>query len=139
MNAYDVMSVNIVAAKENATAIEIATRIVTGAFNGIPIIDDHGKPIGIVTNIDLLKAVKQGKSLDNITAKQIMTSDPAVVSQDASIEEIIDILYRKGIDMVPVVEEEDDGRLIGVVSRQDILREKLNERFVTIDKKMRRD
>jgi hypothetical protein len=36
MNAYDVMSVNIVAAKENATAIEIATRIVTGAFNGIP-------------------------------------------------------------------------------------------------------
>ena len=139
MNAYDVMSVNIVAAKENATAIEIATRIVTGAFNGIPIIDDHGKPIGIVTTIDLLKAVKQGKSLDNITAKQIMTSDPAVVSQDASIEEIIDILYRKGIDMVPVVEEEDDGRLIGVVSRQDILREKLNERFVTIDKKIRRD
>ena len=139
MNAYDVMSVNIVAAKENATAIEIATRIVTGAFNGIPIIDDHGKPIGIVTTIDLLKAVKQGKSLDNITAKQIMTSDPAVVSQDASIEEIIDILYRKGINMVPVVEEEDDGRLIGVVSRQDILREKLNERFVTIDKKIRRD
>ncbi len=139
MNAYDVMSVNIVAAKENATAIEIATRIVTGAFNGIPIIDDHGKPIGIVTTIDLLKAVKQGKSLDNITAKQIMTSDPAVVSQDAGIEEIIDILYRKGIDMVPVVEEEDDGRLIGVVSRQDILREKLNERFVTIDKKIRRE
>jgi CBS domain-containing protein len=139
MNAYDVMSVNIVAAKENATAIEIATRIVTGAFNGIPIIDDHGKPIGIVTTIDLLKAVKQGKSLDNITAKQIMTSDPAVVSQDASIEEIIDILYRKGIGMVPVVEEENDGRLIGVVSRQDILREKLNERFVTIDKKIRRE
>jgi CBS domain-containing protein len=136
MNAYDVMSVNIVAAKENATAIEIATRIVTGAFNGIPIIDDHGKPIGIVTTIDLLKAVKQGKSLENITAKQIMTSDPAVIYQDASIEEIIDILYRKGIDMMPVVEE--DGRLIGLVSRQDILREKLNERFVTIDKKIRR-
>lgn len=38
--------------------------------------------------------------------------------------------------MVPVVE--DDGRLIGVVSRQDILREKLNERFVTIDKKPER-
>ena len=136
MNAYDVMSVNIVAAKENATAVEIATRIVTGVFNGIPIIDDHGKPIGIVTTIDLLKVVKQGKSLDNITARQIMTSDPAVIYQDASIEEIIDILYRKGIDMVPVIEE-DDGRLVGVVSRQDILREKLNEKFVTIDKKIR--
>jgi predicted transcriptional regulator len=35
--------------------------------------------------------------------------------------------------MLPVVEE--DGRLIGVISRQDILMEKLNERFVTIDRK----
>jgi predicted transcriptional regulator len=35
--------------------------------------------------------------------------------------------------MLPVVEE--DQRLIGIVSRQDILREKLNERFVTIDRK----
>jgi CBS domain-containing protein len=136
MNAYDIMSVNIVAAKENATAIEIATRIVTGAFNGVPIIDNYGKPIGIVTTIDLLKAVKEHKTLDNIDAKQIMTSNPAVINQDATVDEIIDILYRKGIDMVPVVE--DDGRLIGVVSRQDILREKLNERFVTIDKKPER-
>jgi CBS domain-containing protein len=43
MNAYDVMSVNIVAAKENATAIEIATRIVLGTFNGLPIIDNQDK------------------------------------------------------------------------------------------------
>jgi CBS domain-containing protein len=136
MNAYDIMSVNIVAAKENATAIEIATRIVTGAFNGVPIIDDYGKPIGIVTTIDLLKVVKKHKTLDNIDARQIMTSNPAVINQDATIDEIIDILYRKGIDMVPVVE--DDGRLIGVVSRQDTLREKINERFVTIDKRPER-
>jgi CBS domain-containing protein len=37
------MSVNIVAAKENATAIEIATRIVLGTFNGLPIIDNQDK------------------------------------------------------------------------------------------------
>ncbi|HET7391416.1 MAG TPA: CBS domain-containing protein [Nitrososphaeraceae archaeon] len=133
MNAYDVMSVNIVAAKENATAIEIATRIVLGAFNGVPIIDNDGKVIGIVTTIDLLKAMSEGKRLDTMSAKEIMTSNPAVINQDATVDEIIDILYRKRIDMLPVLEE--DGRLIGVVSRQDILMEKLNERFVTIDKK----
>lgn len=133
MSAYDVMSVNIVAAKENATAIEIATRIVLGAFNGVPIIDNDGKVIGIVTTIDLLKAISEDKGLDNMSAKEIMTSNPAVINQDATIDEIIDILYRKRIDMLPVVEE--DGRLIGVVSRQDVLMEKLNERFVTIDRK----
>ena len=131
MSAYDVMSVNIVAAKENATAIEIATRIVLGAFNGVPIIDNDGKVIGIVTTIDLLKAISEDKGLDNMSAKEIMTSNPAVINQDATVDEIIDILYRKRIDMLPVVEE--DGRLVGVISRQEVLMEKLNERFVTIE------
>lgn len=128
------MSVNIVAAKENATAIEIATRIVLGTFNGLPIIDKQGKVSGIVTAIDLLKAIKDGKNLDNISAIDLMTPDPAVIYQDTTISEMIDIMYRKRIDMLPVVE--GDGRIMGLVSRQDILREKLNERFVTIDKKI---
>jgi predicted transcriptional regulator len=62
-----------------------------------------------------------------------MTRSPAVIYEDTTTAEMIDIMYRKRIDMLPVVE--DDYRLIGIVSRQDILREKLNERFVTIDRK----
>jgi len=34
--------------------------------------------------------------------------------------------------MIPVVDEESDNRIIGVVSRKDIIEEKFNERFVTI-------
>lgn len=134
MNAYDVMSVNIIAAKDNATAIEIATRLVLGTFNGLPIINDQEKLTGIVTTIDLLHAIKDGKNLDIMSAKDLMTASPAVIHQDITIAEMIDIMYRKRIDMLPVVE--DDGRLVGVVSRQDILREKLNERFVILDRKM---
>ena len=127
------MSVNIVAAKDNATAIEIATRLVLGPFNGLPIIDDQGKVTGIITTIDLLQAIKEGKNLDDMSAGDLMTRSPAVIYQDTTTTEMIDIMYRKRIDMLPVVEE--DHRLIGIVSRQDILREKLNERFVTIDRK----
>ena len=133
MNAHDVMSVNIVAAKDNATAIEIATRLVLGPFNGLPIIDDQGKVTGVITTIDLLQAIKEGKNLDDMSAGDLMTRSPAVIYQDTTTTEMIDIMYRKRIDMLPVVEE--DQRLIGIVSRQDILREKLNERFVTIDRK----
>jgi CBS domain-containing protein len=134
VNAFDVMSVSIVAAKDNATAIEIATRLVLGTFNGLPIIDDQGKVIGIVTTVDLLHAIKEGKNLDNMSARDLMTRSPAVVYQETTTSEMIDIMYRKRIDMLPVVE--DDGRLIGVVSREDILREKLNERFLVLDRKM---
>ena len=135
MEAYDVMSVDIVAAKEDAKAIEISTRIALEGYNGMPIINETGAVIGIVivTTLDILKAIKDNKDLDKLSAKDIMTRHSSTLGQDASADEIIDIMYRKGIDMIPIVaNEEDDSRLIGVVSRQDILKEKLNERFVSI-------
>ena len=135
MKASDVMSVDIVAAKDSVTAIEIATRIVLGAFNGVPIIDDNGIVIGIVTTIDMLRVIRDGKNLENMHARDLMTKSPSVVKQDTKIENIIDIMDKKGIEMVPVVEEETDGRLLGVVSRSDILAEKINERFVTMGRK----
>ena len=135
MKAYDVMSVDIVAAKEDAKAIEISTRIVLEGYNGMPIIDDRGVVIGIVTTLDILKAIKDNKNLNELSAKDIMTRHPATLSQEATTDEIIDIMHRKGIDMIPIVSgEEEEGRLIGVVSRQDILKERLNERFVSIGK-----
>ena len=59
-----------------------------------------------------------------------MTLNPSLVKKDAAIEEIMDIMIGKEIELVPVVQE--DGKLIGVVARLDILRQKLNEGFVTI-------
>ena len=63
MKIYDVMSVDIVCAKKDATIIEVATRIVLGVFNGIPIINDDGMVIGIITTIDILRAIKEEKDL----------------------------------------------------------------------------
>src|ERR687887_1334454 len=133
MKAYDVMSVEIVAAKDNVSSIEVATRLVLGAFNGLPIINDNGAVLGIVTAIDILRAIRDDKNLENMPVRDLMTKEPAVVKQDTEIEDIIDIMDKKGIDMVPVVagggggEEKTDSRLIGIVSRLDILTEKMNE------------
>ncbi|MFL6320951.1 MAG: CBS domain-containing protein [Nitrososphaeraceae archaeon] len=66
MKASDVMSVQVVAAKDNVTVIEVATRLVLGAFNGLPIIDNNGTVIGIVIAIDVLRAMRDGKNLENI-------------------------------------------------------------------------
>lgn len=131
MKASDVMSVDIVAATENISAIEVATRIVLGAINGIPVISkDDGKLLGIVTTIDLLRAIRSSQDLTTIIAKEIMSPNPLSVKQDTDVNEIIDVMDRNGVMMVPVVE--NDGRLIGICSRSDILKEILNERFVTI-------
>ena len=135
MKAYDIMSIDIEAAKENATVTEIGTRLILRAINGMPIIDDEGKVIGIITIIDILRAIKDNKNIDSLKANDIMTKNPIVIEQGTDILEIIDIMDKKGIEMVPVIEAENDNRIIGIVSRKDIIEEKFNERFVTIGMK----
>lgn len=133
MKIYDVMSVDIICAKKDATIIEVATRIVLGGINGVPIIDDDGVPIGMITTIDVLRAINDGKDLNNTTIGDIMKNNPLVTKQNDEIEKTIDIMDKNGISMIPVVE--DDGRIIGICSRSDILKEILNERFVMIGRK----
>ncbi len=135
MKAYDIMSIDIEAAKENATVTEIGTRLILRSINGMPIIDDDGKVIGILTIIDILRAIKDNKNIDALKANDIMTKNPIVIEQGTDILEIIDIMDKKGIEMVPVIEAENDNRIIGIVSRKDIIEEKFNERFVTIGMK----
>jgi CBS domain-containing protein len=134
MKASDLMSVDMIAATESVSAIEVAIRIVLGAINGMPIISkDDGKLLGIVTTIDILRAIRNGGDLTRIIAKEIMSPRPFSVKEDTDVNEIIDIMDKNGIMMLPVVE--NDGRLIGVCSRSHVLKEILDERFVTIGMK----
>ena len=135
MKAYDIMSIDIEAAKENATVSEIGTRLILRSINGMPIIDDDGKVVGILTIIDILRAIKDKKNIDILKADDIMTKNPVVIEQQTDMMNMIDIMDKKGIEMIPVIDEEKGSRLIGVVSRKDIIEEKFNERFVTIGMK----
>jgi CBS domain-containing protein len=124
------MTSNVVAARESTGAMEICTKLLIGEFNGLPVIDNNVRVTGIVTAADILRAIRQEKNLDTLRAKDIMTPNPVVVKQDTEMNEIIDIILQKVIVLVPVVD--DDHKLIGVVARLDILRQNLNEKFVTI-------
>ena len=130
MKVADVMTTNLVAAREGTTAREIGTKLLIGNFNGLPVINSSIKVIGIVTAVDILRAIRQGKNLDSIRAVDIMTQNPVVVNQDAEIKDVIDIILQRHIILVPVIN--DQQRLVGVVSRLDILRQNLSEKFVTI-------
>jgi CBS domain-containing protein len=130
MKAFNVMTSNLVAAREGSTAREIGTKLLIGNFNGLPVINSSIKVIGIVTAVDILRAIRQGKNLDSVRAIDIMTQNPVVVKEDTEIKEVIDIILQRHIILVPVVN--DQQRLVGVVSRLDLLRQNINEKFLTI-------
>jgi predicted transcriptional regulator len=126
MSAKDLMSEQVEVAKEDAKIEQISAKLFAGEFNGMPIVNDNDSVIGIVTAIDVLKAIREGKSLNAMTAKDIMTPNPSVIKKDTPINDIIDIMIKKEIVMVPVVED-NTNKIIGVVSRLDVITEKLKE------------
>ncbi|MDP9015616.1 MAG: CBS domain-containing protein [Thermoproteota archaeon] len=135
MKAFDLMSQQVIVAKENTNAEQISARLLAGEFNGVPVVDDNGAVVGIVTAIDILKAIQGGKKLNAMLARDIMTPNPSTIKRDTPLEEIIRILVEKEIVLVPVVEDDNNNKLIGVVARLDILREKLNDGFITMGKR----
>ena len=57
------MTSNVVAARQSTTAREISARLLLADFNGLPVIDSNAKVIGIVTVIDILRAIRKAKTL----------------------------------------------------------------------------
>lgn len=128
------MSTQIDKAKENNNIEQISAKLFAGLFNGIPVVNDKDHVIGIVTAIDILRSIRDGKTLNTMIAKDIMTSNPYVVKKDTPINEIINIIIEKGIVMVSVIED-NSNKIIGVVSRLDIITGKLKEELLQQEKR----
>jgi CBS domain-containing protein len=126
--AAEIMTRPVISARENASARDVALQLMTGLFSGMPVTNDEGELVGIVTELDLLKAVQDGKELVRTTARDIMTPDVATARVDATVEEFITIMEEFHIIRLPIVK---DGKLVGVVSRSDILRSLIEPEFAT--------
>ena len=98
-------------------------------YSGLPVVDDKGKVVGVVSEFDLLKAIKEGKKLEQITAEDIMSKKPICVTENTTVEEIIDLMMKHNIIRVPVVRNDN---LVGVISRCDILSNIVEPEFVTV-------
>jgi CBS domain-containing protein len=94
----------------------------------MPVTDDEGKVIGVITELDILNAVLEGKELVKITTGDIMTSDPITVDVSTPLPEIVKIMKEKNIIRLPVTE---NGKLVGVVARCDILTTLIEPEFIS--------
>ena len=129
MKALDIMNTPIIAASRKASAREVALYMLLGGFSGVPIADRDGALVGIVTELDLIRALRAGKSLDATAVEEIMTVNVLTVDVEATMEEIMELLDTERILRVPVTK---GGRLVGIVSRPDLLRAAVQPQFIRV-------
>ena len=118
----------VVAAARSTTVRDIAIQLLMGGYSAVPITERNGKVVGIVSEADVIRALRTNKPLENTLAEEIMTKEVISVDVDSSVEEIMEILDTKRIVRVPVTE---DGKLVGIVSRPDVLRAFIEPKFMT--------
>jgi len=119
LKAKDIMTRPVISAKKNTSAKDIAMQLVSGNFSGMPITDDKERVIGVVTEHDLLNKVRDGKELVSLTAGEVMENNPITIDLSQPMSDVLDIMLKNGILRLPVT---DTLRLVGVISRSDILR-----------------
>ncbi|CDI48407.1 CBS domain-containing protein [Clostridium tetani] len=117
MKINNIMTKDIVALQVEDTVEHAAQLMKEHGVGSLPICNE-GKVIGIITDRDIaLRSVARGESIQNQTVRNIMTSNPITVSPNISATEAAEIMSKKQIRRLPVVENKN---LVGMVSLGDI-------------------
>ena len=124
-----VMVQPVVSAKTKTPAENIASVLLYSHYTGMPVVDDVGRVVGIVTELDLLDALMEGKNLSKVSAEQIMTKEPVTADVDTPVSEVIATMKKKNIIRLPITRE---GKLAGIVARCDILKSQMDPTTVFV-------
>ena len=135
MNATvkDVMTTQVVAVRRGTTFKEMATTLRRYRVSAFPVVDDHEKVIGVVSEADLLAKEaladpgmldgllhhKEVQKAEGLTAGDLMTHPAVTVRSDDSVEHAARLMYTLRIKRLPVVNA--GGVLVGLVTRTDLL------------------
>jgi CBS domain-containing protein len=118
LRVSDIMVKDVVTAKENDKIREVAIRMYEKKIGSVVVVDDEGKPIGIVTERDLVYVVARALTPDT-PAWMVMTENPVVINENALVTEAMEKMRELNIRHLPVVDA--SGKLVGMVSFRDII------------------
>jgi len=105
--------------KEDSMVKNVLIKITRMRAGSASVVDRKGKLAGIFTDGDLRRHFEKGEKVLTSKVKDVMTCSPVTISKDRLAAEAFDILRKKKIDEMPVVDEQ--GRPLGILDVQDIL------------------
>jgi CBS domain-containing protein len=140
MRAYQIMTHRVTTVRADTPIAEAADLMLRKRISGLPVVDAAGKLVGIVSEGDFLRRgeigtrrrrsgwleffVGPGKLASEFvreegrTVRDVMTPEPATISEEATLEDIVQLMEQKGIKRIPVLR---GGALIGIVTRANLL------------------
>ncbi|MFG3292950.1 CBS domain-containing protein [Streptomyces sp. NPDC048179] len=150
----DVMTREVVRVGSEAPFKQVARLLSEHRIGGLPVLDDEGRTVGVISATDLLQhQAQQGEHHGRRyvrrprltrsaraaaakaragTAEHLMTRPPVTATEQQYVTEAARTMWEHRVERLPV--EDEDGRLVGIVTRGDLLRV-----FLRPDEEIRRD
>ncbi len=144
MDAAEIMTRAVITAGPDDTVATLAALFSKNGISAVPVCGKDGTLLGIISEGDLMRPFGQSNKLrrdwwlgllaegtdlapdfvdylrlDNRSVRDLMTTPAITADEHMSVNEIADLLRRHGIKRVPILR---DGKLVGIVSRADLVR-----------------
>lgn len=103
-------------AHQDLTLAELQGVLDRGRHHGVPVVDDEGHLVGVVTVTDILRA---GGPSDQVTVREAMTPNPVTVTPETPASEALERMAALGVGRIPVVDSGDPRHLVGMFRRED--------------------
>ncbi|MZH42063.1 MAG: CBS domain-containing protein [Nitrospinae bacterium] len=142
--ASDIMTRDVVTVKKDQLISDLSKLFLENHFNGVPVLDEGGKVVGVVTQGDLIEQNKKlhiptvialfdavlflesekkfeddVKKLTGSKIEDIYHKNPVTVSPDTELSEITTMMAEKDIHTLPVL---NGDKLVGIIGKRDIIR-----------------
>lgn len=140
MKAKDVMTSTVISVQPDATILQAARQMLQHHVSGLPVIDHGGELVGILSEGDFLRrreagterrrsrwleflmgpgrlAVEYSHSHGN-KVTEVMTTDVHTVTEDANLEDVVELMERRRIKRVPVMRAK---KVVGMVTRSNLM------------------
>jgi CBS domain-containing protein len=140
MRVKDVMTPNVISVGIDEPVLKAARLMLQNRISGLPVLNNQGELVGIVTEGDFLRRGELGtqrhrpKWLEFILGpgrlaqeyahtagrkiEEIMTPEPCTIDEDETLEAVVEMMERRRVKRIPVTRA---GRLIGIVSRANLM------------------
>jgi CBS domain-containing protein len=140
MRAHQIMTKPVLTVSPDATIVEAATIMLQRHVSGLPVVDGSGTLVGVVSEGDFIRRSEigtgrkrgrwlrfilgPGKSASDFVQEhgrkvsEVMTIDPLTITEDTALPDIVDLMEKNNVKRLPVIR---DGRIVGIVSRANLL------------------
>jgi CBS domain-containing protein len=144
LKAKDIMTKEIITVTPGTEVVKAAKILLEKRINGLPVVDDNGKLVGILCQSDLIvqqkripipslftlldgfmplnimkRIDKEVEKIAAITVAQAMTPNPVTVDSETDIEDVARLMVDENYHTLPVV---DGKKLVGIVGKEDVLK-----------------